>query len=605
MTFTITRRLTITAACLSALILASAGIAFYLSMKHGIDAEAVERTCSDILVLDNAILGQLDNDILVEFAGERVEFAQLDIPFDHWAVVRGNGEIEEAKGIFEDKTVISPNSFTEIMQVLGNESFNFASLPLVSERRLTWDDVPEDLRAVVMASSDGGVFLSTKNEVYGRVNAIEVRWLHDDHVVEITVADEGHVLGTASHDLPDRLPGGMVIETFSGQKVPEPKIVGWQSYDGQLIAIVEGQIGNGQPSRAAINRLGEQFVIGRNGTIEGVQEDSRLWAVVARNRSQDLAEIQFVGRVTIMSGLFLWLLATATTWRVAKSALRPVKDIIEQAERIDPRKLEQRLPVRSADDELSRISRTVNRMLDRIQEGCQRERQFTGDASHEIRIPLAKMIAEIDLALSRKRGQAEYEDALVRMRRYAEGMQRLSKSLLMLARLDGGLESIEIRPFDVASLAMDVLKSLPQDSTERIRLELGQSSSPMQALGHRELIGVLLGNLIDNALRYSLPQSPVYLRISNHSEDIRIEVEDEGPGIPEEQIERVFDRFYCRERSRSKQSGGIGLGLSIVKAIADVHGMTVTLKRGTKHGTLAIFTLSSFSHAEGCEKQIS
>jgi signal transduction histidine kinase len=313
--------------------------------------------------------------------------------------------------------------------------------------------------------------------------------------------------------------------------------------------------------------------------------------------------MRFVGRATAASGLLLWLLTTAVTWQVAKSALRPVKDIVEKAERIDPRKLDQRLPARSADDELSRISRTVNRMLDRIQQGCQRERQFTGDASHEIRIPLAKMIAEIDLALSRKRGQAEYEDALVRMRRYAEGMQRLSESLLMLARLDGGLESIEIRPFDVASLAMDVLKSLPQDSTERIHLELGESARPMRAMGHRELIGVLLGNLIDNALRYSLPQSPVYLRISNHSENIRIEVEDEGQGIPEEQIERVFDRFYCRERARSKQSGGIGLGLSIVKAIADVHGTTVTLTRGAKHGTLAIFALSSFSHAYDSESQ--
>ena len=325
-------------------------------MKHGIDAEAFERTCSDALVLDNAILGQLDNDILVEFAGERVEFDQFEIPFNHWAIVRANGQIEEARGIFEHKRAISPNSLTEIMQVSGNESFNFASLPLIPERRLTWDDVPEDLQAAVMKSSDGGVFLSAKYEVSGRMNAIEVRLLHDDHVVEITVAEEGHVLGTQSHDLPDRLPGGMEISASSDQTMQEPRIVGWQSYDGELIAIVEGHVGNGQPSKAAINRLGEQFVIGRNGTIEGMQEDSRLWAVVARNRSGDLAEMRFVGRATAAIGLLLWLLTTAITWQVAKSALRPVKDIIEKAERIDPRKLDQRLPVRSADDELSRIS---------------------------------------------------------------------------------------------------------------------------------------------------------------------------------------------------------------------------------------------------------
>ncbi|MBL7187627.1 MAG: HAMP domain-containing protein [Phycisphaerae bacterium] len=516
--------------------------------------------------------------------------------------MRTNGALEEAKGIFEGKTVVAQHSMTELMQLSGNGSFTFAFVQLVPKQHFTWEDIPATVQATVTASVDGGVFVRAKREASGKLNIVAIKWLYPDHIVEIAVTETGELFDKESEDLPAQLPGGTEIRTFSNQTLLEPKIVGWQSYDGQLIAIIEGRIERGEPSRVAVNRLGEQFIIEQNGMIKGVQEDSRLWVVVARDGSPDFAKVQFVGRVTVIGGLSLWLLATLITWQITKRALRPVNEIIEQADKIDPSQLNQRLPVGLADDELSRVSRTVNRMLDRIEQGYQRERQFTGDASHEIRIPLAKIIAEIDLALSKQRGQVEYEETLGRTRKYAKGMERLTESLLVLARLDGALDNLEMCPFDVADLVMEILRSLPPDSAKRICLELGQSSCPMQALGHKQLIGVLLSNLLDNALRYSPPQSPVHLRVNNSAETVHIEVEDEGPGIPEEQVRFVFDRFHRLERSRSKQTGGIGLGLSIVKAIADVHGTTVTLTRGAKQGTLATFTLSSFSHEDNFHK---
>jgi len=602
-TLTITQRLTITVAFLSALILIPAGIALYLSVKHGIETKAVEKVNAEALALDSTIIGQLDEDILVDFAGERVEFSKLHIPFDNWAVVRADGRLEEAKGVFRDKTITAQDSFKEVKPLSGNESFTFASVQLVPEKHLKWDDIPQASQATILANVEAGVFLSAKREISGKLNILAIKWLYADHIAEIDVTDEGGLLSGGTEALPDHLPGGMEIKTLSGQNILEPRIVGWQSYDGELIAMVEGQVESGGPTRVAVNRLGEKFVIEQNGMIEGMQEDSRLWVIVARHRNADLAQIQFFGRVTAISGLSLWLLATLTTWQITKRALRPVNEIIRQAEKIDPNQLNQRLPVGLVDDELSRISRTVNRMLDRIQEGYQRERQFTGDASHEIRIPLAKMIAEVDLALSTRRTQEEYEEALGHIRKYAEGMQRLSESLLLLARLEGGLENLETQPFDVTDLTMEVLKSLSRDSNERIRLELGESTCPMQALGNKQLIAVLLSNLIDNALRYSPPQSLVHIRVSNRAKDVHIEVEDEGPGIPEEQIGLVFNRFHRVDRSRSKQTGGIGLGLSIVKTIADIHGITVRLTGGARQGTLATFTLSSLSHEGNYRKR--
>jgi signal transduction histidine kinase len=172
-------------------------------------------------------------------------------------------------------------------------------------------------------------------------------------------------------------------------------------------------------------------------------------------------------------------------------------------------------------------------------------------------------------------------------------MQRLTEALLILARLDGGLQRLELKPFDVADLAMALVGALPAASAKRLRLELGASAEPMQALGHRHLIGVLLRNLIDNALRYSPSESPVDLRIGRTNGRIDIEVQDAGPGIPPEQVALAFNRFHRLEESRSRETGGVGLGLSIVQAVADVHHTEVRLEQGTAGGTVAAFSLPS------------
>jgi signal transduction histidine kinase len=349
--------------------------------------------------------------------------------------------------------------------------------------------------------------------------------------------------------------------------------------------------------RTAVNRFGERYIVADGRIVQKLTE-SRLWVVVAYDMASDLAGLGLFARATVAVGALLWLLIVLVAWQVTKRALKPVDDIVARTARIDAPHLEQRLPVGAADDELARVARTVNRMLDRIQDGYRRERQFTGDASHEMRNPLAKMLGEIDWALSRDRAPKEYRDTLERLQRYAQGMQRLTEALLILARLDGKLQRLEIEPFDVADLAMELVGTLPPESAERLRLELGQSADPMQALGHRHLIGVLLRNLIDNALRYSPAESAVDLRIHRTNGRIEIQVEDAGPGIPPEQVALAFNRFHRPGESRSRQTGGVGLGLSIVQAVADVHHTQVSLGRGGMGGTRVTFSLPSASADE-------
>jgi len=588
----ITQRLTLLVALLSGAVLAPAGVALCVAMGRGLEARSWEKASAAALTLRNVILRQLDEDILVDFAGERIHFDQLRIPFVDWAVVRSAGQPEGAEGIFhEDGASIALPVSVRHKHESGGRVFAVTSIPLISDKSLQWNDIPEVARAVINANAKGGTFLTAKSEISGNRNVLAVKRLYPNYIREISVTDTGELIDAETENLPDDLPDGVEMATQSGETIREPRIVGWQAYNSELIAIVEGQLQNGETIRGAINRLGERHLIKDDGTILRMLEDSRLWVVAAHDMSADIGDARLFRRIATTSGVLLWLLITAIAWQITKRALGPVDEIVKQAESIAPSRLEERLPVGPVDDELSRMTRTVNTMLDRIQEGYKRERQFTGDVSHELRNPLAKMLGEIDLALSKDRQPQEYREALGRLRTYAKGMGVLTESLLMLARLDGRLQELEIRPFDVGDLAVATIGALPEDSAQRISLSLGESVGPIQAMGHRDLIRVLLINLLDNALRYSPAKSPVHLRISSNAKDVRVEVEDEGPGIPEEHVALAFNRFERLEKSRSKRHGGLGLGLSIAKAIADRHGTSVTVRRGEKKGTVAAFTL--------------
>ena len=596
MTLSITQRLTITVALISGLIFAVIGVVFFLSLEWGVKAKGEEKARTTVLEVDNAIWDRLDEDVVVDFSGEEIPFDDLKLSYDHWAVVRKTGEVVSARGIFVKNPFIALGALDGDLPVPDMGDINIAAVPLITGSSMAWEDIPAVVGDTVLANGSGGVFLHAKSEFSGQDNVVEVKLLFEDHILEMSVAEDGELIETESDDIPVSLPEGMEIETVSGQAILEPQIVQWQPYSGELIAIVEGQLANGEPAKVAVNRLGEQFIIGQDGEIAGMYEDSRLWVVAAYDLREDIARNRSFDLAIVVGATFMWLLIVLVAWLVTRHAFGRVDDIIDQVERINPSKLDTRLPLGKTRDELSRISHTVNRMLDRIESGYHREQQFTGDASHEMRNPLAKIIAEIDLILSRSRESGEYKEALDRLRDYARGMQTLMESLLILARLDGGLGNLESEPFDVADMALDIVKTLGEDSTQRIRMELGESTSPMQTEGHRHLIGVMLKNLIDNALRYSPPESPVYLRISRNAKNIHIEVEDEGPGIPEEQAKLVFDRFYRLDKSRSKETGGVGLGLSIVKAIANIHHTSVTLTKAAKHGTLAAFTLPTLDH---------
>jgi len=595
MTLSIKQRLTLIAVLLSGCILAPVAITLDLSIQHEIEARGIEQAGSNALQVNYSIWNQLDEDILVDFAGERIQFDKLNIPFSDWAVMRQNGTVEIAQGLFQRISGLRVGRPTRLLRLGPDQVYSVASIPMNREKPLVWARIPEKARDAILQRVPDAEFLWAKSDVEDRHNVYAVQMLCGDHIADISVTQAGDVIQIQEDDLAKTLPAGLEITLADGHILQTPRIVGWQACDSELIAIMQGHDPKGEPVRTGVNRFGEQYGLTPDGRVTRKLDESRLWIMLAGDISEEVMRSRLAGRAILASAFMVWVFIGIITWQITKHAVKPVQAMIRQAERIDLPRLHERLPVRGGDDELSHIARTVNKMLDRIQNAYRREQQFTGDASHEMRNPLAKMIAEIDLAQSRPRDPREYQAILGRLKKYAEGMQQLIESLLMLARLDGRLQNLEIQPFDVADLAMEILRALPRESAQRIQLELGGSDAPMQAVGHRHLIKVLLNNLIDNALRYSPPQSRVTLKITKHAGRVGLAVEDAGPGIPEDHVTSAFNRFHRLEKSRSKQTGGAGLGLSIVKAIADVHHTTVTLTPGAQGcGTRAWFELPAF-----------
>lgn len=286
---------------------------------------------------------------------------------------------------------------------------------------------------------------------------------------------------------------------------------------------------------------------------------------------------------------------------LAGRALRPVDAMIDAAERIDRQNLSQRLPEPRTADEVARLARTFNRLLERLEEGFRRERQFTADASHELRTPTAVILAQAQAARARRRSPEEYEQTLDTIAAEARHMSRLLDQLLFLARSDAGMDRLDREKLDLTEIAQGVAGQMQESAAEQgIQVtvvgppEVGQDSSTFVTGDQTRLTQVFL-NLLDNALRYCPPGSHVLVRVYPKGCWVVAEVEDDGPGIPPEHLERLFERFYRVDSSRTRRRPGggseeeardsaVGLGLAIVRSIVQAHGGRVEVMSRTEAG---------------------
>ncbi|MFD7837067.1 sensor histidine kinase [Streptomyces sp. NPDC059761] len=260
--------------------------------------------------------------------------------------------------------------------------------------------------------------------------------------------------------------------------------------------------------------------------------------------------------------------AAALAWWVTGHALRPVTAIRTELAAVTASELDRRVPDPGGADEIAQLARTVNDTLDRLERSDARQRQFTADASHELRNPLAAVRSRLEVALAQGRPDRESVAAALAD---TERLQRIAADLLLLARLDGGPVP-RTEPVDLALLAAEDLARRP---APRVPLRL-DAQAPVPAAGDPARLERALANLVDNALRHA--RTGVVVRAATESAEpggsgwAVLEVEDDGPGIPAADRDRVFERFVRLDPDRGRAGGGTGLGLAIVREIARAHG---------------------------------
>lgn len=280
------------------------------------------------------------------------------------------------------------------------------------------------------------------------------------------------------------------------------------------------------------------------------------------------------------------LIATIAGFFLASRALGPVDRIIKEVEQISAEALERRVGIPKTGDELERLARTFDHMLERIERAFRRLRQFSAAASHELRTPLTVMKGELELALRRPRDAKEYEKILRIHLSALNDLVHVVEELLMLARSDAAKGAIEWRAIDLNAIAFSMTGLWGKVAKERgVELVVPQGN-PVWVTGEQRLLERLVANLVDNALRLTPRGGSVTVRVEPWKEKAQLTVQDTGPGIPAEEVPKIFDRFFQPRSEDNPNGGSAGLGLGLCRWIAEAHQGRIEVSTALGRGTV-------------------
>jgi heavy metal sensor kinase len=251
--------------------------------------------------------------------------------------------------------------------------------------------------------------------------------------------------------------------------------------------------------------------------------------------------------------------------------LHPVDRIISSAERISSRNLSDRLPVSHTRDEFERLSTALNNMIRRLEEAFQQTQRFLADASHELRTPLTIIHGELEAVMQKAEGTREVRELAGSALEEVEGLKKIVEGLFTVCRLDAGEAQENSSTFDLGALAAgtaDQMSLLVEDKNISIACHC---SEKVAVNGDRARLKQVIVNLLDNAIKYTPAGGRIEVRVSARDGKACLEVADNGIGIPPAALPHIFDRFFRVDKARSRELGGAGLGLSIVKSICAAH----------------------------------
>jgi signal transduction histidine kinase len=238
--------------------------------------------------------------------------------------------------------------------------------------------------------------------------------------------------------------------------------------------------------------------------------------------------------------------------------------------------LSARVPVRGSDDEIDQLVASLNEMLDRIQHLMEGLRQVTGDIAHDLRTPLGRLRQRLEDAREHATSTGEYAEATEAAIGEADTLLEIFSALLRIAQIEAGAQKSAFQEFDLSEMMRnlgEVYAPSAEDAQHKLEVAVDNGAT---LVGDRQLIAQMVSNLVENALNHTPAGCTVRLALSRSGTGFTIEVADNGPGIPVAERDKVFDRFYRLDRSRT--TAGSGLGLALVRAIATLHGLSTTLE---------------------------
>ncbi len=387
--------------------------------------------------------------------------------------------------------------------------------------------------------------------------------------------------------------------------VPKPAVVplkaGEVAINGLLLR--DGGRQNQRPRPRAVDFMAKTMPL--RIWSEEIQAGGEPYIIqVAAEMDDYYAALQNVALLLLISIPLLLACAAAGGYWISSRALAPVDHIAQTARTISAQNLSRRLVVPNTRDELQRLSETLNGMLERLESAFRRITQFTADASHELRTPVAVMRTRTELSLRKARSADEYRDTIAQVHDDLEQTSGLIEQLMYLARTDCGAEILQFAPTDVT----EVLREACQQGSalaeaKQIEFRSLIPGRPVAISGDASSLRRLFLILIDNAVKYTAANGRVDVSLRGGDGFAAVEVRDTGIGIAEGDLPNVFERFYRADKARSRESGGVGLGLSIGRWIAEAHAGMIEVESSLGVGSTFRVRLP-LANGEGPNKKI-
>ena len=337
---------------------------------------------------------------------------------------------------------------------------------------------------------------------------------------------------------------------------------------------------NGLPLRLVVFPAPAERETAANGTQQGFVIQC---AEDIRSQMDILQRYELVLSIAILAVMVVSTLGGVV---ISRKALAPVKDISGTIDSISESNLSERVNVEHVPKELRILASSFNHTVDRLEDAFRRQNQFAADASHELRTPLSVILSQSEIALRKERAPEEYRSALSAVMETAQKMSTTVRKLLALNRLQADKGALNRETLDLGAIIDESARLLrPLAEHKRVRLQMLRTAGQLPVQGDRAALLELFTNLLDNAIKYNIPEGKVQISVRKDKEFIQCEIKDTGIGIPDGDQEKVFDRFYRVDQSRSREREGSGLGLSICKEIIKLHGGRIELKSRKGEGT--------------------